>query len=84
MAKETPCPIQDVVGIVDVAALGDSSVLRELEEVEEYLYVSGMAVATGARYNFFPHMNTRYLRMVALLGMVYVHECQVERVSDFV
>lgn len=47
---------------MDVAALGDLSVLRELEEVEEYLYVSGMAVATGARYSFFPHMNASSIK----------------------
>eukprot|EP00262_Sarcandra_glabra_P002071 TRINITY_DN12327_c0_g1_i1.p1 TRINITY_DN12327_c0_g1~~TRINITY_DN12327_c0_g1_i1.p1 ORF type:complete len:311 (+),score=46.67 TRINITY_DN12327_c0_g1_i1:48-935(+) len=45
----TPTSQKGLVGVVDVTVLRDEAVLTHLQGVEEYLYVSGIAVLTGFR-----------------------------------
>lgn len=41
--------LQGLVGVVDVSIQRDGDVLKHLEGVEEYLYVSGIAVLKSFR-----------------------------------
>lgn len=53
MAEQTneaeTCSSSSVVGVVDVTAQTESSVLQHFPGVEEYLYVSGLAVSKAQR-----------------------------------
>ena len=42
---------QQLVGVVDVTVLRDNDVLRHLQGADEYLYVSGIAVAHNFRFH---------------------------------
>lgn len=57
MPESVHLATQKVVGVVDAAAMADRNVLKGLPGVEEYLFISGMAV--DAKYRW-------YLTLVSL------------------
>ena len=50
ISTKTQKRCQQLVGVVDVTVLRDNDVLRHLQGADEYLYVSGIAVAHNFRF----------------------------------
>ncbi|CAK9141343.1 unnamed protein product [Ilex paraguariensis] len=48
-APEVPESVKELVGVVDITAMRDEAVLQHLPGVDEYLYVSGIAVLNNFR-----------------------------------